>query len=420
MTEDRYSNSGSDDEFRPTIDPGTLGNLAQQDPRQLVLDQHFGIEGPQLAGELVQFWNQLLGGGMVADQFMTQGRAAGLRRPGTVAQLFWPRFQSRVALGIDPPLAHAVVDRLLGYERTDAESRLQISPVEWGVLSFMIASGLQALDDHPGPLGPWDLTIDRVGPDPFDLAGLGAIVTWRWRVRVGSTIGSARLWIPESLISRWLEIGRENGGKAPELKLATAAPHPGNLSWFNEATVEWRIVAGFVTIDHAEGTQPLALGRLLLIDDAPLVGTIAAPSGNVTLTQIDQTSRSWFPARLETDDAGIGMRLTDAIQHQKTSRGLHLLHGSGPSDVPRSMPTSETDESLNRQETANKLTLELGRVKIPPERLMELRPGDLVRLDRRESAQVDLTLNGRLVARGELVQVDSELGVQITQIQVQN
>ena len=420
MTEESAAVSGSGDEIKPTIGPESFADAPQQNPDQIDLDQRFGVEGPRLAEELVQAWNRLLGGGMVADQFMTQWRAAGLRRPGMVAHLFWPRLRSRVALGIDPPLAHAVVDRLLGYERTDAESRLQITPVEWGVLGFMIAGGLQSLEDHPGPLGPWDLTIDRVGPDPFDLAGLGAVVTWRWRVRVGSTTGSARLWIPESLVSRWLEIGRVNNGEIPELRSSTAPPRSGDLTRFAETINEWRVEAGSVTIDRDGGSQTLVPGRLLLIDHAPLAGTIAAPTGNVSLARTDRTSRRWFPARLESDDTGLGLRLTDVIQHQKTSGGLLVPHESDPADAPRPVPTpetaAETVESLDGPGIANKLTVELGRVNLPIGRLTEFRPGDLVRLDRQGGDPVDLISNGRLIAQGELVQVDTELGVQITRI----
>ena len=48
------------------------------------------------------------------------------------------------------------------------------------------------------------LSLDRVGPDPFDPAGLGPIVTVRWPVRVGTVAGAARLWLPESVVNHWL------------------------------------------------------------------------------------------------------------------------------------------------------------------------------------------------------------------------
>ncbi len=113
-----------------------------------------------------------------------------------IAQLTWPRLSTRLGLGIEPPLAHALVDRLLGFERLPAEGRLQVTPVEWGILSFVMARALDRLDESPGPLGPWDLALDRVGPDPFDPVGLGPIVTWRWRIRLGQAVALGQALAP--------------------------------------------------------------------------------------------------------------------------------------------------------------------------------------------------------------------------------
>ncbi len=111
-------------------------------------------------------------------------RAAGLNRPGIIAQLNAPRLGTRLAIGIENALAHTLVDRLLGFDRPFAESRLQLTPVEWGVWTFLILRALDAMDtqsnreetqrpDGVRSLCPGDLTLDRVGPDPFNLAGLG-------------------------------------------------------------------------------------------------------------------------------------------------------------------------------------------------------------------------------------------------------
>ena len=107
---------------------------------------------------------------------------------------------------------HAMVDRLLGFDRKLGESRLQLTPVEWGDLelldpplrSIRSNSRPERNRDEPGPLLAGDLTIDRVGPDPFDTTGLGAIVTVRWSVRLGNVVAAVRLWIAESVVQLWL------------------------------------------------------------------------------------------------------------------------------------------------------------------------------------------------------------------------
>jgi flagellar motor switch protein FliN/FliY len=62
------------------------------------------------------------------------------------------------------------------------------------------------------------------------------------------------------------------------------------------------------------------------------------------------------------------------------------------------------------------LTVELGRVNLTLHRLADIKPGDVLELGRHAKEPVELTSGGRLVARGELVQVDTELGVRITHV----
>ena len=421
MIEDDHPYSGASDEIMADDDPSPLGSSSEINHVQVELDERFGTEGPPFTQELVKNWNRLLGGGMETVQFMTHWRGAGLRRPGMVAHLLWPRLNSRVALGIDPPLAHAVVDRLLGYERTAAESRLQISPVEWGILSFMIANGLQSLDDHPGPLGPWDLAIDHVGPDPFDVTHLGPVVTWRWWVRVGSITGSARLWIPESLVSRWLENEKDINRGFPVRSQPMSTKRSGNWKSSTKSMSECSVEAGLITLKCVEEVESLTPGQLLLIDDAPLSGTISVPNGNVLLSHTDRLSCRWFPAKLETNQEGLGIRITGTIQHRQVSATMLRSKRSDRPDSYDSILKLETSskslESLNRSEKPGVrpiLTVELCRVNLPLECLAELRHGDLVQLSRQGGDPVDLTLDGRVIAQGELVQIDIELGVRIT------
>jgi flagellar motor switch protein FliN/FliY len=74
---------------------------------------------------------------------------------------------------------------------------------------------------------------------------------------------------------------------------------------------------------------------------------------------------------------------------------------------------SETDAPADIPVT---LTVELGRVSLPLHRLADLKPGDVLELGRHAHEPVELTSGGRLIARGELVQVDTELGVRVTQV----
>ncbi|HZQ87397.1 MAG TPA: flagellar motor switch protein FliN [Acidimicrobiales bacterium] len=62
------------------------------------------------------------------------------------------------------------------------------------------------------------------------------------------------------------------------------------------------------------------------------------------------------------------------------------------------------------------LTVELGRSKLAMRDVLSLVPGSVVELDRPADASVDVLVNGRVIARGEVVVVDGECGVRITEI----
>jgi len=58
----------------------------------------------------------------------------------------------------------------------------------------------------------------------------------------------------------------------------------------------------------------------------------------------------------------------------------------------------------------------IGRTTIEVADLLELGPGSVLELDRRVGEAIDIYVNSRLVARGEVVVVDDRLGVTMTEI----
>jgi flagellar motor switch protein FliN/FliY len=58
----------------------------------------------------------------------------------------------------------------------------------------------------------------------------------------------------------------------------------------------------------------------------------------------------------------------------------------------------------------------IGRTTIEVAKLLELSPGTVLELDRRVGEAIDIYVNSRLVARGEVVVVEDRLGVTMTEI----
>ncbi|SIN84915.1 flagellar motor switch protein FliN/FliY [Singulisphaera sp. GP187] len=391
---------------RPMVESGPLGRLPLLSHRQVHLEYRLGRitpDGrlPTTSPGLVE----LFGPVRSSSRAEVLWRASGLGRPGLVAQFSWPRLSTRLAIGIETPIAHALVDRLLGDDRPPTEGRLQLTPVEWGVLTFLIARGLSNAADQSGPLGPWDLLMDRAGPDPFDVRQLGTIVTLRWGIRVGDVDGSVRLWLPESLVALWL---------ATEPTPSTE-PGPAESRRFRELSSLWRAEAGTISLPRGVGTLRVG-GVLPLLGGSRLRGTPQSPSGPVELTaRLSGTHhRLWFSSEPVAGSGGLLLNLKSGVRSNPVFReGLALSH---PASTDPNAGSSQGPGAVSPTDIPITLTVELGRVNFTLSRLADLKPGDVVELGRHSREPVELTSGGRLVARGELVLIDTELGVRVTNI----
>ncbi|WP_165244826.1 FliM/FliN family flagellar motor switch protein [Paludisphaera soli] len=343
------------------------------------------------------------------DRPEVEARASALGRPGLVAQLRWPRLRTRLAIGVEVPIVHAVVDRLLGFDRPFADGRLQTTPVEWGVWTYLVARAVEeiaAAGASPFRFGGAaeadapDLSIDRVGPSPFDVEGLGEVVTIRWAVRVGGVAGAIRLWLPASLASYW----------------ADSPPPPDSRPPFPPAAVDfgsdWRAVVGASPMPL--GLRKLRVGAVLPLSGSRLGGTPDDLAGALDLSCRAAGAGPEYRILVEPAPGSSGRRVRVAgplLQQRPSRQGDAAMSPDSPrSSSPGPSPVADP---LDVPVT---LTVELGRVSLPVSRLADLKPGDVLELNRHSREPVEITSNGRLVARGDLVLIDAELGVRVTSV----
>ena len=62
------------------------------------------------------------------------------------------------------------------------------------------------------------------------------------------------------------------------------------------------------------------------------------------------------------------------------------------------------------------LTIELGSCQMPMKEVLQLNVGSVVQLDKPADAPVELSVNGKLIARGEVVVIEDRFGVKITEV----
>jgi flagellar motor switch protein FliN/FliY len=100
---------------------------------------------------------------------------------------------------------------------------------------------------------------------------------------------------------------------------------------------------------------------------------------------------------------------------------------AGAEPVPTgniSAAAQSSDESVDRSaadleamfDVPVQVSAVLGRAKMEVGSLLKLGPGTVLELDRKVGEAIDIYVNNRLVARGEVVLVEEKLGVTMTEI----
>lgn len=86
--------------------------------------------------------------------------------------------------------------------------------------------------------------------------------------------------------------------------------------------------------------------------------------------------------------------------------------GSGPAH-----PHAAVGADLGRlSDVPVELAVEIGRTRMTVGATLELRPGSIVVLDRVAGEPVDLLVNGTPIARGEVVVIDEEFALRVTEV----
>jgi flagellar motor switch protein FliN/FliY len=62
------------------------------------------------------------------------------------------------------------------------------------------------------------------------------------------------------------------------------------------------------------------------------------------------------------------------------------------------------------------VAVEIGRTRMTIREALALAPGSIVALDRMAGEPVDLLVNGKRIARGEVVAIDEEFGLRVTEV----
>jgi len=176
---------------------------------------------------------------------------------------------------------------------------------------------------------------------------------------------------------------------------------------FDQATETWAVPVS-VSFDDVKGNMGLILVSQCIADIAekhPVANTAAAPATPSLETPDEEPAMAASAEPTAADSpvtpaAATGENVARAqfepLEPRQTAgapKGIELIL-----DVPLSV------------------TVELGRKKLSVREILELNPGSLVELEKLAGEAVDLLVNGKLFAKGEVVVIDENFGVRVSSI----
>ncbi|WP_062382490.1 flagellar motor switch protein FliN [Demequina iriomotensis] len=172
---------------------------------------------------------------------------------------------------------------------------------------------------------------------------------------------------------------------------------------------------------------------LVLAADAAIADALAAAGGDVTAAEI---LRPALEAAAATLGAGVldtarveelGDALADAdtesfalVDAAGVAQAWFGLRVRAAAKAPAAPAAADPDSTRARMRVLHDvelvLTAEIGRTRLPMRQVLDLVPGTVLELDRSAGAPADVMVNGRLVARGEVVVIDEDYGIRISEI----
>jgi flagellar motor switch protein FliN/FliY len=172
-------------------------------------------------------------------------------------------------------------------------------------------------------------------------------------------------------------------------------------------------LALLVDAEVATALQNSTIGTLdLAAALAPAISAIAVAIGPVTLGVAQA-----LDARLAQHRIGGHPESATITLHGASSVRAAVALGLDPS-----LPATTTPPAFDRLDLLRgvemQASVELGRARMTINELLALHNGAVIELDRAAGEAVDLFVNGRLIARGEVVVVDENYALRVTQIVV--
>jgi flagellar motor switch protein FliN/FliY len=152
--------------------------------------------------------------------------------------------------------------------------------------------------------------------------------------------------------------------------------------------------------------------------DSSMIALISADLGEQLAAKMGAAGGEAGEPPAMTDGVGLSNAELDDLAKVSQPGGGEMTGGDGFSETSveriSSKATNENIEAL--LDVDLDVSIELGKASLSIKKVLELAPGSIVELDKMAGEPVDLLVNNKVVAKGEVVVVDENFGIRIVSL----
>jgi flagellar motor switch protein FliM len=306
-----------------------------------------------------------------------------------------PPMQKQAVLEIDPAVSFALINKAFGGVEGHIKKQHELTRLEWVVMMDVVKQLMEGMKKGWEKIITLTPEINHTDTNPQFLnivppTEMTVLITLE--AKIGDVEGLININYPYSCLEEIMDKLSASfwwgSGNVPLKDY--------KLSFFEDVPVE--LVAEIFRRDYSiENVLNWKDEELLLPLRHCVPDTCYLRIGNKRVWYCGiLEDKNWFPKKI---------RLTKLAESSADSEGrMEIINGVNPS----------VSEAL--AEAGITISAELGRTSLPIRSILSLGEGSIVELDKLAGEPVDIKANGVLIAKGEVVVIDENFGIRITEI----
>lgn len=325
----------------------------------------------------------------------------------------------KAILEIDPNFIIDMVEQIFGNEGNTSNKLLRgLSNIETGVVEFLILRIIKALSDNMVEFSGVTLRLEQLliqGSQTLKnveaVAEAGEpVLQLCTRFAVSEAVGYLNLYLPYGLLSN---ITRSQVSEDNQLDLLRSC-----LPYLESIKTQLVTEIGQIALNTNE-LASLEASDIVLLPDARLKFYGTELSGEIDV-RLGLWGELCFNGDIITEDSAIKVILNGATRNPSPHSRPDYEKGNNMSRRPDNQQDEDQNDLASSAEYVQAVpvtvVVELGRRNMTVADVTRLRLGQIIDLRRTPSEPVELTIDGKSIGKGELVDIEGELGVRILRL----